>query len=208
MAWQPLAIAAKLHARIVVLIHTQPENHSRVERGHLKPIEGSGCYSLNTFRWSKWDTGKPYQNQQIGHLILSQRHDRKYISRNWFYSACWILSRNQSQDRKRDTLKLTVCYVVNSVPKVKSAPWTLFFFLIVFGGTEVPIILHFPLPPLRGQPTVKCHPRWQPISGLAVHCRLGRLLDSNPGLQFYNLVSLPMSHHCSLEQWPGIIYFY
>jgi hypothetical protein len=33
----------------------------------------------------------------------------------------------------------------------------------------------------------------------AVHCRLGRLLDSNPGLQFYNLVSLPMSHHCSLK---------
>jgi hypothetical protein len=33
----------------------------------------------------------------------------------------------------------------------------------------------------------------------AVHCRLGRLLDSNPGLQFYNLVSLPMSHHCSLS---------
>jgi hypothetical protein len=73
----------------------------------------------------------------------------------------------------------------------------IFFFLIVFGGTEVLIILHFPLPPLRGQPTVKCHPRWQPISGLAVHCRLVRLLDSNPGLEFYNLVSLPMSHHCS-----------
>ncbi len=42
----------------------------------------------------------------------------------------------------------------------------------------------------------------------AVHRRLGRLLDSNPGLQFYNLVSLPMSHHCSQravvahwEQW-------
>ncbi len=33
----------------------------------------------------------------------------------------------------------------------------------------------------------------------AVHCRLRRLLDSNPGLQFYNLVSLPMSHHCSLK---------
>jgi hypothetical protein len=78
-----------------------------------------------------------------------------------------------------------------------------FFFLIVFGGTEVPIILHFPLLPLRGQPTVKCHPRWQPISGLAVHCRLGRLLDSNPGLQFYNLVSLPMSHHCSLDRKTG-----
>jgi hypothetical protein len=76
---------------------------------------------------------------------------------------------------------------------------TFFFFLVVFGGREVLIILHFPLPPLRGQPTVKCHPRWQPISGLAVHCRLGRLLDSNPELQFYNLVSLQMSHHYSLR---------
>jgi hypothetical protein len=53
------------------------------------------------------------------------------------------------------------------------------------------------LPPLRGQPTGKCYPRWQPIQGLAIHCRLGRLLDSNPGLQYHNLVSLPMSHHCS-----------
>jgi hypothetical protein len=26
---------------------------------------------------------------------------------------------------------------------------------------------------------------------------LGRLLDLNPGLQYHNLVSLPMSHHCS-----------
>jgi hypothetical protein len=43
----------------------------------------------------------------------------------------------------------------------------------------------------------------------AVHCRLGRLLDLNPGLQFYNLVSLPMSttapimsHHCSHNEPP------
>ncbi len=42
-------------------------------------------------------------------------------------------------------------------------------------------------------------------SQMAAHLRtgsplwLGRLLDSdlNPGLQFYNLVSQPMSHHCS-----------
>ncbi len=50
----------------------------------------------------------------------------------------------------------------------------------------------------RGQPTVKCHPTWRPIYGQVVHCRLGRLLDSNPGLPFHYLVSLPMSHHCSL----------
>ncbi len=52
--------------------------------------------------------------------------------------------------------------------------------------------------PLRGQPSAKCHPRCQPILGLAVLCRLGRLLDSNPGLQLHNLMSLSMSHHCSL----------
>jgi hypothetical protein len=77
------------------------------------------------------------------------------------------------------------------------------FFSIVFAGTEVsPYWLYSPLPPLRGQPTGKCHPRWQPILGLAVHCRLGRVLDLNPGLQFRNLVSLPMSHHCSPNEPP------
>jgi hypothetical protein len=106
-------------------------------------------------------------------------------------------------------LLLIVCPALYQNPLKQLSPWGkihchtcskfFFFFLIVFGGTEVPIIFNFPLPPLRGQPTVKSHPRWQPISGLAVHCRLGRLLDSNPGLQFYNLVSLPMSHHCSQQ---------
>ncbi len=37
----------------------------------------------------------------------------------------------------------------------------------------------------------------------AVHYRLGRLLDSNPGLQFYNLMLLPMSHHCSHKTFDG-----
>ncbi len=68
------------------------------------------------------------------------------------------------------------------------------FPLIVFGGTGI----YSPLPHPRGQPTAKCHPRWQPVLGLAIHCRLGRLLDSNPGLLFHNVASLPMSHHCSL----------
>jgi hypothetical protein len=31
----------------------------------------------------------------------------------------------------------------------------------------------------------------------AVHCRLGRLPDSNPGLQVYSLALLPISHYCS-----------
>jgi hypothetical protein len=41
-----------------------------------------------------------------------------------------------------------------------------FFPLIVFGGSEDPIVyVYSPLPPPRGQPTAKCHPRWQPILG-------------------------------------------
>ncbi len=75
--------------------------------------------------------------------------------------------------------------------------WNSFFFPNCFWWTEAPFCIYSPLPPLRGQATVEYHPRWQPIQGLAVHCRLGRLPDSNPGLQVYSLVSLPMSHHCS-----------
>jgi hypothetical protein len=73
------------------------------------------------------------------------------------------------------------------------------FFLIDFCEPEASFLHLFSstLPLLRGQPTVEYHPRWQPIQGLAIHCRLGKLPDSNPGLQVYSLVSLPMSHHCS-----------
>ncbi len=39
--------------------------------------------------------------------------------------------------------------------------------------------------------TAKCYTGWQPIQGLAVHCRLGTLLVLNPGLRFHNLVSAP-----------------
>ncbi len=61
----------------------------------------------------------------------------------------------------------------------------IFFFLNYFWWNISPYCIYSPLPPLRGQPS-------------AVRCRLGRLLDSNPGLQLHNLVSLPMSHHWSL----------
>jgi hypothetical protein len=40
-----------------------------------------------------------------------------------------------------------------------------FFFLNCFWWNRSPYCLYFPLPPLRGQPTAKRHPRWQPISG-------------------------------------------
>jgi hypothetical protein len=71
-----------------------------------------------------------------------------------------------------------------------------FFSFIVFGGTEVPIVYIFLC---RRQRTAYSEVPSQMAAHLrtAVHCRLGRLLDSNSGLQLYNLVSLPMSHHCS-----------
>jgi hypothetical protein len=57
-----------------------------------------------------------------------------------------------------------------------------FFFPNFFWWNRSLYCLYPPLPPLRGQATAKCQPRWLPISGLVVHCRLGKLLDSNPGL--------------------------
>ncbi len=41
----------------------------------------------------------------------------------------------------------------------------LFFFLNCFWWNRSPYCLYFPLLPLRGQPTSKSPPRWQPISG-------------------------------------------
>ncbi len=40
-----------------------------------------------------------------------------------------------------------------------------FIFFNSFWWNRSPYCLYFPLPPLRGQPTAQCHPRWQPISG-------------------------------------------
>ncbi len=73
-----------------------------------------------------------------------------------------------------------------------------FFFLNCFWWYRSPYCLYSPLSPIRGQPTEKCHHRWQPIQGRTFHFRLGRLLDLNPWPQFHNLVLPPMSHHCSL----------
>jgi hypothetical protein len=72
----------------------------------------------------------------------------------------------------------------------------LFFSLIVFGGTEVPL---FKFSSAASQRTAHKEMPSQMAAHqrAAVHCRLGRLLDLNPGLQFHNLVLLPMSHHCS-----------
>jgi hypothetical protein len=68
-----------------------------------------------------------------------------------------------------------------------------FFPLIVFGGTEVPIVYILLCRPSEDSLEGSAIPDGIPSKGLAVHCRLGRLLDSNPGLQFHNLVALPIS---------------
>jgi hypothetical protein len=70
-----------------------------------------------------------------------------------------------------------------------------FFSLMVFGETEVPIISIFLCRP--SEDSLSEVPS-QMAAHLRTGSRLGRLVDSNPGLPFYNLVSLPMSHHCSL----------
>jgi hypothetical protein len=70
-----------------------------------------------------------------------------------------------------------------------------FFSWIVFGGTEVPIVYILLYRPSEDSPQGSAIPDgspskdWQSTVGW-------ELLDSNPGLQLHNLVSLPMSHHC------------
>jgi hypothetical protein len=54
-----------------------------------------------------------------------------------------------------------------------------FFFPIYFLGFCVYCI---PLPPLRGQHMVLCHPRWLPTAGLTEFAMCWEELDSNPGL--------------------------
>ncbi len=78
----------------------------------------------------------------------------------------------------------------------------IYFFLNCFCWTRGPLLYLFSYAALRGHPTVEYHPRWQPVQGLAVHCRLGRLTDSNLRLQVYSLVSLPLSHHCCPNEPP------
>ncbi len=46
------------------------------------------------------------------------------------------------------------------------------------------------------QPTVKYYPRWQPIIGLTVHCKLG-IARFEPGTQLFCLVLLSVSHRYS-----------
>jgi hypothetical protein len=78
----------------------------------------------------------------------------------------------------------------------QASPAYLLLFVCCFWWREAH--LFFSPPQLfRGQPTAKYHPRWQTILGWAVHPGLGRLPDSDLGLQVNGLVSLPVSHHCS-----------
>ncbi len=74
----------------------------------------------------------------------------------------------------------------------------MFFFLNNFWWNRSPYCLYFPLPSLRGQPTAKCNPRWQPISGQQSTVGWGdgfepRTAVLQSGLQYYNLSAVLQS---------------
>jgi hypothetical protein len=75
-----------------------------------------------------------------------------------------------------------------------------FFLRNCFWWTRKPFLYLFSFATPQRTSDVKYHPRWPPIKGLAVYCRLGRLPDLNPRLQVYSLVLLPLSHHYSSSQ--------
>ncbi len=95
-------------------------------------------------------------------------------------------------------------------PEIKNRRDRNFFVLNCFWWNRIPYCLYFPLPPLRGQPTAKCHPRWQPISGQQSTVGWGDCWIQTQDCSFtiwcrYQWATtapiepplLPMSHHCS-----------
>ncbi len=99
-----------------------------------------------------------------------------------------------------------------------------FFFLHMFlanhGTSGSFFIIFSSVAPHRGQPSAKCHPRWQPTRGLAVSCGLGRhwiwTLDCRTTVWCATIEPprLPLSHHASLmyqylggrvARWPRFI---
>jgi hypothetical protein len=85
-----------------------------------------------------------------------------------------------------------------------------FFFLNCFWWNRSPYYLYFPLPPLREQPTAKCHPRWQPISGQQSTVGWGDCWIWTQDCSFtiwcryqWATKSLPMSHHVATNEPPS-----
>jgi hypothetical protein len=77
-------------------------------------------------------------------------------------------------------------------------------FLANHGTSGSFFIIFSSVAPHRGQPSAKCHPRWQPTRGLAVSCGLGRrwiwTLDCRTTVWCATIEPprLPLSHHASL----------
>ncbi len=71
-----------------------------------------------------------------------------------------------------------------------------FLSLIVFGGTEVPIVYILLCRPSEDSLQRSALPDSSPSKDWQSTKGQGGMLDLSPGLQFHILVSLPMSHHC------------
>ncbi len=96
----------------------------------------------------------------------------------------------------------SVASPIHSDQKVayKSTVLFLLFFLYIFRGFLS--VFWVPLPPLRGQYTVLCHPRWLPTSGLtelAVCCGGAGFIPRTTDLQSG---ALPLSHLSSAIEPP------
>ncbi len=65
-----------------------------------------------------------------------------------------------------------------------------FFFLYIFMG----FCVYVPLPPLRGQHTVLCHPRWLPTSGLTEFAVCWGGAGFEPRTTDLQSGALPLSH--------------
>jgi hypothetical protein len=101
-------------------------------------------------------------------------------------------------------LEITVIagYFCNTV--AYEIPYTFFFlyiFLLVF------VYIFVPLPPLRGQHTVLCHPRWLPTSGLAEFAMCWGGAGFEPRTTDLQSGALPLSH-LSSRTVPPTVYYY
>ncbi len=68
---------------------------------------------------------------------------------------------------------------------------TIFFFSFIFLGF---FCVYVPLPPLRGQHTVLCHPRWLPTSGLTEFAMCWGGAGFEPRTTDLQSGALPLSH--------------
>ncbi len=80
---------------------------------------------------------------------------------------------------------------------------TLFFFLYIFLGFIV--YVYIPLPPLRGQHTVLCHPRWRPTSGLTEFAVCWGGAGFEPRTTDLQSGALPLSHLSSSIEPPLLL---